>query len=138
MAHQITAVDNKAKDWKVVSILNAAGDIVENVSINRTNKKGDIFPNFDGIAVGQKIEGQLWQSPAGKMYLFAPKDSPKTPSTPETNDFTVSNAEIKNILMLRVIPMLDAIHQETKQGKTIKHVPMPDFGEKGNLEENPF
>ena len=107
MAHKITAVADKTKDWKVVSILNAAGEIVENISVNRTNKKGEVFPNFDAITVGASVEGQLWQSSTGKIYLFAPKETKKQTldSGPAAN--TPATAELKNILQLQLIPQID-------------------------------
>lgn len=105
MAHKITAVQNKNNDWKVVEILNAAGDIVENISVNRTNKKGEVFPGFDDIQVGATIEGQMWQSPAGKLYLFAPKDSQnKVDRSPAAKD--AGSSELKNILQLQIMPEL--------------------------------
>lgn len=112
MAHQIVKVESKNADWKVIQILNAAGELVENVSVNRTNKKGEVFPKFDEIAVGASVEGQLWQSPAGKIYLFAPKEQKKQviDSGPAANNG--ATAEIKNILQLKIIPMLEAIHKE--------------------------
>lgn len=105
MSHKITAVQNKSADWKVVEILNAAGDIVENVSVNRTNKKGEVFPGFDDIQVGATVEGQMWQSPAGKLYLFPPKGSQtKSDHGPAAKD--AGSSELKNILQLQVMPEL--------------------------------
>ena len=112
MSHKITGVVNRNADWKVVSILNAAGDIVENVSVNRTNKKGEVFPGFDDIAVGASVEGQMWQSPAGKLYLFAPKEGKKQEIDRGPASNNPATAEIKNLLTLKIIPMLDAIHKE--------------------------
>lgn len=113
MAHKVVKAESKTSDWKVITILNAAGELVEEISVNRTNKKGEVFPDFDEILAGSNIEGQLWQSPKGKLYLFAPKDSPKKQSIDSgpaaSNGAT---AELKNILQLKIIPMLEAIHKE--------------------------
>jgi len=109
MAHKITACVDKNANWKVVTILNAAGDIQSDISVNRTNKKGETFPNFDEIKVGATIQGQLWQSPAGKHYLFPPKGSaqapaPKADMGPAANN--AATAELKNMINLGVRPQL--------------------------------
>lgn len=66
--HQISNTVIKSPDWKTATVGNVA-----NVSINRVNKKGEVFPNFDGVVDGATIAGDLWQSSTGKWYLFAPK-----------------------------------------------------------------
>lgn len=124
MAHSIVKVENKTPDWKVVEILNAAGDLITGVSVNRTNKKGEVFPEFDSIVAGAKIEGQLWESPAGKTYLFAPKGgrvAPRPDMGPASKDAGL--AELKNILMLKVVPLLMQIDLAVKelQGNTPKY-----------------
>lgn len=138
MAHRITAVQNKSKDWKVVTILNAAGDLMENISVNRTNKKGETFPNFDDIQTGASVEGTLWESPAGKTYLFAPKGATtqKADSGPAANN--PATQEIKNILMLKVIPQLDAIWGRLgtilkNQGMTTDDFKEPNFDNTSDL-----
>lgn len=73
MKYKLREVENKGTDWKVVSIIGVDGESAESVSVNRVNKKGEVFPNFDGIVVGGEVEGNLWASDAGKKYLFAPK-----------------------------------------------------------------
>lgn len=66
--------EKKNNDWIVASISKGESpDIIENVSINRTNTKGEVFPNFDQIMTGYTLECIVWTSPAGKVYLFAPK-----------------------------------------------------------------
>jgi hypothetical protein len=112
MAHQITSVTKKNNDWIVVSILNAAGEIVENVSVNRTNKKGEVFPGFDDIAVGNQVAGQLWRSPKGAMYLFAPKGSATTTMDRGPAARNPETAEIKNLITLKLVPMLDVIRKD--------------------------
>lgn len=72
-------IEKKSADWYVVELVNSAGDLIENVSINRISKKGDVFPNFDNLKQDTKIDGRLWESPANKMYLFAPKGGAKAP-----------------------------------------------------------
>ena len=54
-------------------------------------KKGDIFPGFDDIAEGDKVDGRLWESDSGKQYLFAPKGGAKAPVRQATQNHA-SNA----------------------------------------------
>jgi hypothetical protein len=67
----------KNPDWKLASITQIDGTKLTEVSINRTTKKGEAFPNFDGLMAGHEIEVELWQSTAGKWYAFPPKDPAK-------------------------------------------------------------
>lgn len=76
---KIFKLEKKNTDWIVASLVDAAGDVHENVSINKVSKKGDIFPNFDTLAKDQKVEGRLWKSDSDKLYLFAPKGGAKAP-----------------------------------------------------------
>lgn len=76
MNYKIEHVADKNNDWKVVTLEMGPGSYQEEVSVNRTNKKGEVFPNFDNIKAGNIVEGELWQSPTGKWYLFAPKPKP--------------------------------------------------------------
>lgn len=108
---KVTKCDKKKSDWYVIEVINAAGEIVSDISVNRTNKKGEVFPNFDQIAVGATIEGQLWQNTAGKFYLFPPKEQKKD-SSPAARDAGL--AEIKNILQLQIMPALEAMDKELK------------------------
>lgn len=127
MAFLVNKIEKKNNDWYVLSVVNGAGDLVENISVNRTNKKGENFPGFDEIREGEKVEGTLWESPANKLYLFAPKGSKASPASqnsPQNDQFSVSNAEIKNLLTLKVIPMLEAIY---KQNPPIKREPAYDI-----------
>lgn len=64
--------ENKNNDWKIVSVKDLTGAITTDVSVNRVNKKGETFPNFDNIRPGAEIEAEFWTSTAGKHYLFAP------------------------------------------------------------------
>lgn len=77
--YKVIGLQKKSADWLVVSIINAEGDRIDNVSVNRISKKGDLFPGFDEIAEGQKVAGRLWESDSNKMYLFAPKGGAKAP-----------------------------------------------------------
>ncbi len=77
MQYKVSWVENKSSDWKIVSLEDPSGALAEGISINRTNKKGQVFPNFDGIMPGATIEGESWKSPAGKLYLFAPDPKPQ-------------------------------------------------------------
>lgn len=45
----------------------------DNVSINKFDKNGTVFPNFDNLEKGQTIEGESWQSSTGKWYVYPPK-----------------------------------------------------------------
>lgn len=72
MLYQIKSCVDKSKDWKIVSIEGVDGVSASDVSVNRVNKKNEIFPNFDLIQSGKTVEATLWMSPAGKAYLFAP------------------------------------------------------------------
>ncbi len=76
---KIYEIQKKNADWVVVSLVDAAGDIHENVSINKVSKKDDVFPNFDSLDKGSKVEGRIWESDAKKKYLFAPKGGAKAP-----------------------------------------------------------
>ena len=72
--NKIEWIENKSKDWKVATVIDPTTSAqYENVSINRTGKNGEVFPNFDGIMAGSMVEGNLWTSSAGKHYLFPPK-----------------------------------------------------------------
>ncbi len=82
---KIKSVAKKNEDWLVLSLVNSAGDLIENVSVNRVSKKGDLFPNFDDIKADTKIDGRLWESDSGKQYLFAPKGGAKAPVKQPTN-----------------------------------------------------
>lgn len=79
MIYNIRWVEVKNDDWKVVSLVDAAtsGDQspvdYKDISVNRKSKSGELFPNFDDIQAGRDIEGDIWKSPTGKWYLFAPK-----------------------------------------------------------------
>lgn len=129
MSHSITKVENKNQDWKVVEILNAAGDLISNVSVNRTNKKGEIFPGFDEIVAGAKVEGSLWESPNGKTYLFAPKGgnaAPRRDQGPAAQH--PATQELKNMLTLQVIPLLIQIDVNLKKltGASKNDYPQPN------------
>lgn len=72
--YKVQKVEIKNADWKVATLLAPDGYPTENVSVNRKNKKGEVFPNFDGIVEGANVEGVLWKSDAQKWYLFAPDE----------------------------------------------------------------
>lgn len=74
MQFSVSWIENKGADWKVATLVGLDKVITENVSINRVNKKGEVFPNFDGVILGATIEAELWKSPTnGKAYLFPPR-----------------------------------------------------------------
>ena len=71
MIYKIDWMEKKSDDWIVATLLE--GTIKHSdVSINRTNKKGEVFPLFDNIQAGREVEGaEIWVSQTGKKYLFA-------------------------------------------------------------------
>lgn len=73
MKLKIDKVDIKNNDWKVVTYITPEGIKTEGASVHRVNKKGETFPNFDGITPGVEIDAETWRSEAGKWYLFPPK-----------------------------------------------------------------
>lgn len=79
--YTIDWIENKSNDWKVAT-LSEGGLTYDDVSINRVNKKGETFPNFDGITQGATVKGNLWTSPQGKHYLYAPKPQAPQGSAP--------------------------------------------------------
>lgn len=91
MLYSISNVVVKSSDWKVVSIQGMDGSQADNVSVNKVNKKGEIFPDFDSIADGSKIEANFWMSDSGKGYLFAPRPI-GTPKTGGVKSATISQA----------------------------------------------
>lgn len=82
MQYKVVKLESKSNDWKVVDLEMGQDSFVHNVSINRTNKKGEIFPNFDSVEVGKYTEGELWESPSSKWYLFAPRQKPQRAPAP--------------------------------------------------------
>lgn len=85
MKYKTNWCEKKNNDWILASILPQKEDgtwdkEITDVSINRTAKNGQVFPNFDTIAAGVEIEGEFWQSQAGKSYLFAPKPKLEAPA----------------------------------------------------------
>lgn len=93
MRYKITSVQDKSKDWKVVGAIDVSGTEIAEASVNRTNKKGETFPNFDGIVVNAEIEADLWQSPAGKSYLFAPKEQKAYGGAPRASSGGIKAAQ---------------------------------------------
>ncbi len=79
---KIEFLENKSADWKVATVTDESGKTFQEVSINKTNKKGEPFPNFDGIMSGATIEANFWTSSAGKNYLFAPDKQNATGKKP--------------------------------------------------------
>lgn len=73
MRYSTQWVENKSPDWKIVSVTGVDGTKLTDASVNRVNKKGEVFPNFDAIIPGYEFEAEPWKSEVGKQYLFAPK-----------------------------------------------------------------
>ena len=75
MPLKVNWIEVKSPDWKIATIQD--GDkVYESVSINRTSKKGETFPDFDDLQAGRETNGVLWVSPANKNYLFPPVPTP--------------------------------------------------------------
>lgn len=72
MPYRIEWIETKSPEWKVATVNIGQGKTVD-ASINKTSKKGEAFPDFDNLKPGMEVEAELWQSPAGKWYLFPPK-----------------------------------------------------------------
>ena len=70
MLFHVDAVEVKNSDWKVLQLTDISGTKFADVSVNRTNKAGEPFPGFDAIAENGSTNGNIWQSQAGKNYLF--------------------------------------------------------------------
>lgn len=81
MKYKIDWLEVKSPDWKIITIT-GEGKQYNDVSVNKTSKKGEVFPNFDDMKAGDDIEGELWVSQAGKNYLFPPRvdNKPQTRS----------------------------------------------------------
>ena len=75
-------VENKKDDWKVATLREVieGGATVEDVSINKLDKKGRSFPKFDDIGPGSMIAGNLWQNPNNQKYTLYAPDEPKAPT----------------------------------------------------------
>lgn len=73
MKYTIDWSEKKNQDWVLATLTDASGNKLQDVSINRTSKKGEVMPSFDDIKSGGTIEGELWTSNSGKHYLFPPK-----------------------------------------------------------------
>lgn len=69
---KVVWIEDKSADWKVVTLSDNTQQYAD-VSINKVNKKGEAFPNFEAITLESTVRGNLWTSPSGKRYLFAPK-----------------------------------------------------------------
>lgn len=78
MKYKIEWLENKDTDWKIIQLSDESGKTYKDVSINRKDKNGIEFPNFDTLRAEDMIEGDFWVSPKGRNYLFPPKpQSPK-------------------------------------------------------------
>lgn len=75
MQYTVTKCDKKSSDWYILNLKDISGNPVEQVSVNKINKKNEAFPNFDLITEGYTLQGELWTSTQGKNYLFAPKQA---------------------------------------------------------------
>lgn len=78
MTYIVDWVESKKDDWKVCTLreITEGSLTIDDVSINKVDKKGIAFPNFDQIMPGAQVHGNLWRSPAGRYTLFAPDPKP--------------------------------------------------------------
>jgi hypothetical protein len=95
MQYQVTKCEDKSNDWKVVTVMGIDNIEVSNASVNRTNKKGETFPNFDTVKVGATIEANAWTSDAGKNYLFPPKAKTSYAKKPFTSNQKAVSESVK-------------------------------------------
>ncbi len=70
--YNVNWLAKKNEDWIMASLKDGEKEY-KDVSINRVNKKGETFPGFDDLQPGRDVEGELWESPSHKWYLFAPR-----------------------------------------------------------------
>lgn len=141
MQYNITAVEKKNNDWLVVSGRGLDGTTLTDASVNRTNKKGETFPNFDSIAVGATVEGEPWNSQTGKAYLFPPRKG----GFKGAPGGGASTAVLKEILeQLKTISSQIGFYQTyvTRGEKPLDAKPVapkyPDFDEKVDASNIPF
>lgn len=73
MKFKIDWLVKKTPEWTIATLIQEDGSKLNEVSINKVNKKGEVFPNFDNLMPGQEVEGEFWTSDKDKNYLFAPK-----------------------------------------------------------------
>lgn len=109
---KIDWIETKGPDWKVATLTNEMNKTEKEVSINRTSKKGEVFPNFDALQVGQTIEGELWQSGAGKWYLFPPQ--PKSQYRAPTSNGGASRGS-------QMAKVMETKNQNIKEAQETKH-----------------
>lgn len=74
----ITEVEKKNEDWLIVQGRDDDGLPYDNASINRKDKNGVLFPNFDEIKEGSIVECEPWKNSSGKWYFFPPKPQKET------------------------------------------------------------
>lgn len=74
MQYKIDWLEVKSPEWKMISITNEAGISYTDVSLNKRDKKGTEFPNFDNLKAGDTIHGEYWEtSDKSKRYLYPPR-----------------------------------------------------------------
>lgn len=100
MLYKISSVVTKTVDWKIVNGMGADGSPLIEASVNRTNKRGEVFPNFDAITEGAGVEGEPWTSEAGKLYLFAPRVN--KPKGTGRGNFDVAAAQVRKAESIKV------------------------------------
>lgn len=81
MKLKIEWIETKSPDWKVATLKDSDGLPYDDASINRTDKKGRVFPNFDNLMAGQEIEGNPWKNPTSGKWAIYPPDEQKDATT---------------------------------------------------------
>lgn len=95
MKFKIEWMEKKSPEWFVANLTDESGNETKEVSINKVNKKGEVFPNFDDLMTGGTVEGEPWTSGVGKNYLFAPKpEGAKRPNMDRIMDKKTQSIEV--------------------------------------------
>lgn len=98
MTYEVLWVERKNDGWFIASLKEVVegGQTYSDVSINRVSKKGEVFPEFDTIAPGSVIAGNIWQSPTSQKWSLFPPDVPKAaPKAPSSAPYRAGVAGIK-------------------------------------------
>ena len=100
--YKIIWLEQKSPDWIVANLQDDKGQYAS-VSINRVSKQGVPFPNFENLQNGGEVEGNLWLSPKGKYYLYAPNpeegsELPPRAQTTTQRAYTPKSSPIKQAM----------------------------------------
>lgn len=133
---KITWIENKNDDWKLATV-EENGATYEEVSINRKSKKGEVFPNFDGLMPGAEVEGVLWQSQAQKWYLFPPKPKLEKPNfMKKPTDFKKAQLEVQEVITKNVGKAQDNTSHSVRVSSTFRMASETAIAGENTTEEN--